>query len=485
MAIQFTPGTTLATEIREGDRSSVEVVDAYLERIHEYNDELNAYITVLEDDAREAAHQADQALRNGDEVGPLHGVPVAIKDLTAFKSGVRHTFGCQAFSDNIADHTAAFVQRLEDAGAIVLGKTNTPEFGHRPTTDNLLVGPTSTPFDLEKNAGGSSGGSAAAVAAGMTALGQGGDAGGSVRIPAALCGVYGLKPSFGRIPQPSQPNAYRNHTPFIDKGPITRTVKDAAVMLEVMAGPHPRDPFSVPGDDSDFVAATEQAIDGLEIAYSPQLGGFPVSSTVANLVEDAVSAFGAAGADVTQIELDYGEPYETIREGARTPINHALRGMVHQNLRDVQDVDFLGKDRDAVPDSFLSGLEAGDHMTVGDVERMNRVRTIVFDAIQDVFAEYDLIVSPTLSVASVPNGVVGPTEVNGEEIDQFSDWILTWPFNLTGHPAASIPAGFTADGYPVGMQIVGERFGDATVIAASAAFEQQRPWHDAYSGLTN
>ena len=482
MEIPFASATMLAAEIRVGDRSPVDVVNAYLERIHERNDAVNAYITVTADEAREAARQAEKAIEAGEDVGPLHGIPVAIKDLTAFKEGVRHTFGCRVFADNEADHTAVFVERLEEAGAIVLGKTNLPEFGYRPTTDNLLVGPTSTPFDLEKNAGGSSGGSAAAVADGMTTIAQGGDAGGSVRIPAALCGVYGLKPTFGRIPQPARPNGFRNHTPFIDKGPLTRTVADAAVMLDVMAGPHPRDPFSVPDDGSDFVAATNRAVDGLDVAYSPLLGGFPVSDVVSDVVSDAVEVFEALDVDVDRIELDYGRPYEEIREDAHDPVMESLRAMVYQHLTDVADVDFLGKDRDDAPESFQTAIKAGRDITVGDVERMNRARTTVFDAVQDVFDEYDLLVSPTLAVASVPNGVVGPSTIDGRDVDPFADWTLTWPFNLTGHPAASIPAGFTDDGYPVGLQIVGRRFAEDTVLAASAAFESRRPWQDEYPG---
>lgn len=482
MEVPFASATTLAAEIRAGDRSPVDVVDAYLDRICDRNDAINAYITVTADEARKAAHEAKRAIDAGEDVGPLHGVPVAIKDLTAFKEGVRHTFGCQAFADNEADHTAVFVERLEAAGAIVLGKTNLPEFGYRPTTDNLLVGPTSTPFDPEKNAGGSSGGSAAAVADGMTAIAQGGDAGGSVRIPAALCGVYGLKPTFGRIPQPARPNGFRNHTPFIDKGPLTRTVADAAVMLDVMAGPHPRDPFSVPDDGSDFVAATERGVDGLKIAYSPRLGGFPVSDVVGDVVSDAVTVFDALDADVDCIELDYGRPYEEVREDAHDPIMESLRAMVHQHLTDVANVDFLGTDHDDAPESFQSAIEAGRDLTAGDFERMNRARTTVFDAVQDVFDEYDLLVSPTLAVASVPNGVVGPSTIDGKDADPFADWTLTWPFNLTGHPAASIPAGFTDDGYPVGLQIVGQRFAETTILAASASFEHQRPWQDGYPG---
>lgn len=182
------------------------------------------------------------------------------------------------------------------------------------------------------------------------------------------------------------------------------------------------------------------------------------------------------GADVDHIEIDYGRPYEEIRDEAWQPMFQALRAMLHRNLADVQNLDFLGDDRDQVPESLAGGVEAGCGLTVGEIERMYRVRTDVFDTIQDVFEEYDLLVSPTLAVGAVPSGVVGPSEIDGREIDAFSDWILTWPINLTGHPAASIPAGVTDDGHPVGMQLVGRRYADDTVLAAGATFEGRRPW---------
>jgi len=235
----FTSLTEIARRIDSGDASPVEVVDAYLERIDRRNETLRAYSTVIGEEARAEARAAENAIERGEETGPLHGVPIAIKDLFAFKKGVRHTFGSTVFEDFVPDRTSPVVERLENAGAIVLRKTNTPEFGNRPTTDNTLVGTTRTPFDIDRTAGGSSGGSAAAVADGLAAAAQGSDAGGSVRIPAACCGVYGFKPTFGRVPNGNPANAFAEHTPFIQHGPLTRTVGDAALLLDVMAGPHP------------------------------------------------------------------------------------------------------------------------------------------------------------------------------------------------------------------------------------------------------
>ena len=478
------PAAELASRIRTGTLSPVDVVEAHVDRIRALDDSLSAFVTVTEAHARAVAADAEAAVARGDDLGPLHGVPLALKDLTGFKAGVRHTFGCRLFDEYVPDFSAAFVERLEAAGAIVVGKTNTPEFGHRPTTDNLLVGPTRNPFDPSKNAGGSSGGSAAAVAAGMTALGQGGDAGGSIRIPAALCGVYGLKPSFGRVPQTPRPNAFLHATPFIDKGPLTRTVADAALMLDVMAGPHPRDPFSLPDDGSDFVGACNRPVDDLTVAYSPDLGAFRVSSAVRTAVEDAVDSLERAGATVDRVDVDFGWSLDELREGVRKPLAGRLAASVAGNVEREYDLDFFGADADAIPESFANRIRIGRALTRTDLERAKRLRTDVFDAVEDVFEAHDLLATPTLAVASVPNGIVGPSAVDGKPIDPESDWLLTWPFNLTGHPAASVPAGFTSSGHPVGLQLVGRRFDESTVLAASAAIERERPWADTYQRIS-
>lgn len=480
----FSPAWKLANQIREGDVSPITVVNAHLKRIEARNDDLNAFITVAEEHARTQAQEAERALETGSSIGPLHGVPVALKDLTAFREGMRHTFGCRAFSDNIATHTAEFVQRLEDAGAIVIGKTNTPEFGHKPVTDNLLVGPTSTPFDLERNAGGSSGGSAAAVADGMTAIAQGGDAAGSVRIPAAFCGVYGLKPSFGRIPESARPNAFQYHSPFICKGVLTRSVKDAAIALEVMAGPNARDPFALPNDGGDYVGAIERPIDEWSIAYSSDLGVFPVAESVRTCIEDALSAFEREGATVDPIDVGFGHSLETLRDRTRFGLMQAFTAKIADSITQRTGIDFLGEHAADVPEEFRERIRAGQEYSPVDISRMNQVRTAMFDGVQTIFEDegYDLLVTPTVSVPPIRNGSLDDVRVDGNPVHPRADWLLTWPFNMTGHPAASIPAG-RVDGLPIGMQLVGPRFGDETVITASTAFERRRPWIESYAAL--
>ncbi|WP_136603250.1 amidase [Salinigranum halophilum] len=482
----YTSASVLASRIRRGDLSPVDVVDACLERIEARNEDINAFVTVLGDDARERAREAEAAVRRGEELGPLHGVPIAIKDLFDFKAGVRNTMGSVPFAEFVPEESATYVRRLEEAGAIVLGKTNTPEMGHKGTTDNRLFGPTSTPFDLERNAGGSSGGSAAAVADGLVPIAQGSDGGGSVRIPAAWSGVYGFKATYGRVAQAIRPDAFLSHTPAIHAGPLTRTVEDAALMLDVMTGPDPRDPLSMPEEPHDFRGAVRRGVEGMQVAYSPDFDIFPIDERVRAVVDDAVTAFETAGATVEEISLGLTHDQMELADLWLREIGILYHSAV-EGFKD-EGLDLLGDHRDELTPEFADLLAETRDQSIVDYKRDEHLRTEVYDALQDVFTveEYDLLVTPTLAVPPVKNdedemgSTVGPAEVNGEPVDPLIGWCLTYPINFTGHPAASIPAGFTDGGLPVGLQLVGDRFDDETVFAASGAFERVRPWHDAY-----
>ncbi|WP_049901438.1 amidase [Halococcus agarilyticus] len=464
----------IARRIRDGDLSPTEVVEAHLDRIHERNARTNAFVTVTDDLARETAAAAERAIDDGEPLGPLHGVPIAIKDL-ADVEGVRTTDGSLLFADRVADADSPFVARLRSAGAIVVGKTNTPEFGLGTTTDNLLVGPTGTPFDPDRVAGGSSGGAAAALGDSLVPLAPGSDAGGSIRIPASLCGVYGLKPTYGLVPNVTRPNAFADHTPLSHNGPMARTVEDAALSLDVMAGAHPRDPFSIPAQEK-YHAAVDRPIDGMKIAYSPEMGTFPVEPAVRETLDDAVSAFERAGATVDEVDPDLGHD-----QGEIVDAYYTMATVRWQSLFDdleAQGFDPRGEDRDRVRPYLADLVVDTEEPTVREYKRADVVRTHVFDGLQDCFEEYDLLVTATLGTTAFPHGEE-PTRIDGVEIEPLRGWVLTQPYNFTGHPAASVPAGFV-DGLPVGMQIAGRRHADATVIAASAAFERQRPWHDRY-----
>jgi amidase/aspartyl-tRNA(Asn)/glutamyl-tRNA(Gln) amidotransferase subunit A len=293
--LAYMTATGLAARIRRRELSPVEVVDAFIDRIQARNQGLNAFVYLGFDDARQRAREAEQAVVSGAELGLLHGVPTAIKDLFDFKPGWPATFGgIRALREFTLDISCAFAERIERAGAIVVGKTNAPVMGLRGTCDNYLFGPSRNPFAPSKNTGGSSGGSAAAVADGLLPLAEGTDGGGSIRIPASWCGAYGYKASFGRVPYINRPNAFAGINPFLFEGPITRTVEDAALALDALAGYDSRDPFSLDTGER-FTPAVGRSISGWRIAYSPDFDVFPVDQRVAEVVSSAVRAFEQAG----------------------------------------------------------------------------------------------------------------------------------------------------------------------------------------------
>jgi Asp-tRNA(Asn)/Glu-tRNA(Gln) amidotransferase A subunit family amidase len=467
----------IARRIRDGDLSPVEVVDATLAAIEERNERTNAFVTVTDERAREAAERAERAVESGERLGPLHGVPVAIKDLDDV-AGVRTTSGSKLFEDRVAEENAPFVDRLLDAGAIVVGKTNTPEFGLGCTTDNRVAGPTGTPFDPDRVSGGSSGGAGAALGDGLVPLAQGSDTGGSIRTPASFCGVYGLKPTFGRVPRVDHRNAFGDHTPFSHTGPMARTVEDAALMLDVMAGPHPLDPFSLPEPAVDYVAATRRPVDDLSIAYSPDLGIYPIDPAVREVLDDAVLAFEAAGATVERVDLDPDLTHENVLDAYYT-FATVLWESLFDALEEEGDLDPRGADRDRLAESTVETILEAETVSTREYKAADRTRTRVLELIEEILEEYELLATPTLAVPPFEIGDL-PTEVDGQPVEPRRGWLLTQPFNMTGQPAASIPAGLTDEGLPVGLQLVGGRLADDDVLAASAAFERVKPWRRHY-----
>lgn len=483
----FMPATELALRIRRRELSPVEVVDTFIDRIEKRNPSLNAFVFLGFDDARKRAKAAEQALMTGEPLGPLHGVPTAMKDLFDFKPGWTSTFGgVRAFKDLVIDAYCAYAERIEKAGAILLGKTNSPVMGFRGTCDNYLFGPSHNPFNLAKNTGGSSGGSAAAVADGLVPLAEGTDGGGSIRIPASWCGVYGYKASYGRIPVLLRPNAFGSNIPFIFEGPLTRTVDDAALALTALAGYDSRDPFSL-DEQVDFLGATRRSLRGWKIAYSPDFDVFPVDARVSQIVGKAVRAFEEAGAHVEEVRLG-------IQRHQRELSDLWCRLIIPLSVAAFEDfkqhgTDLLKDHRDDFPPQFLEWLERGYKLSALDVIRDQEMRTEIYDAIQGVFANYDLLVTPTLACLPVDNAndgnTVGPTEINGEAVDPLIGWCMTYFINYSGHPAASIPAGLSEDNLPVGMQLIGRRYADVDVLTASATFERLRPWSATYTRCAN
>jgi amidase len=479
--LAFTTVVELAGRIRRRELSPVEVLEATIERIEARNPSLNALVYLGFDDARAAAHDAESALTSGAAVGLLHGVPAAIKDLFDFKPGWPATFGgIRALRDFKLDTYCAFAERAEQAGAILVGKGNSPVMGFRGVCDNPLFGPSCNPFDTSRNTGGSSGGCAAAVADGLLTFAEGTDGGGSIRIPASWCGIYGYKQSFGRVPYISRPNAFGGTDPFLFEGPLTRTVEDAALVLTAIAGYDPRDPLVI-DDRADFTGAVRGSIEDMRIAYTPNYDVFPIDRRVAGVVADAVRVFEDAGAHVEEVELG-------IRRDQRELSDLWCRLIMPINVAGIEGlkaagIDLLRDHADDLPPQYREWLDRGYALTALDIANDQAMRTEVFDALQEVLGRYDLIVGPTLSALPVENGndgnTVGPAEVEGVAVDPLIGWCPTYLVNYTGHPAASVPAGM-ADGLPVGMQIIGRRYADADVFAASGTFERLRPWRDTY-----
>jgi amidase len=465
----------LAAAFRTGEASSLAAVAATLDRIDAGDH--NAYVTVLPGSARRRARRADRAAAAGEDLGPLHGVPVAIKDLRDRKAGVRNTLGLAALSDNAAETDSIPVERLEAAGAVVVGTTNTPALGHTIKTDNRLVGATPTPFDGERSAGGSSGGSAAAVAAGLAALATGSDIGGSLRVPAACCNVVGLKPTLGRVPSNSPLDAFDVHSPAMVGGPIARSVADVALGFDVLAGLDHRDPFSVPREGT-VRGATDRPAASLSVAYSPDLGLQPVAPAVREPVAAAVDDFAAAGGTVADVTPSL-PAVATLRSAYYTQVGGYFRA-VASRVEDRYGVDVETAD---VAETLRStvGLAAGT--PAAEARAANGPRRAAYRAVEEALDGHDALVTPTLTVPPYGSHLADgyPTRIDGRRVDGIpTDAMLTWVFNLTGHPAASVPAGVTDGGLPVGLQVVGRRYAESDVLAVAGALERARPWHDRY-----
>ncbi len=472
----------LAALIRARELSPVEVMQAVIARIEARNPSLNAMVFTDFDGALAAAREAEQAVMAGGELGPLHGVPTAMKDLFDFKPGWPASLGgIRALKDWRPDMYCPFVERIEAAGAIFVGRCNSPTLGFRGVTDNYLFGPTSNPFDVTRNPGGSSGGSAAAVADGLVPFAEGTDGGGSIRIPASWSGIYGYKASFGRVPLNSRPDAFTPAGCFIHEGPLTRTVEDAAIAMTALSGYDSRDPYSLNGK-VDYLGALGRGIAGKRIAWTPDFGVYPVEPVIVETCLDALAAFRDAGAIVEEVDFGIKRDHLELADLWCKLIMPLTVGALETFK--AAGVDLMGQHRDDFPPELLAWIDRTYAMSVKDLLAAQAVRTEIYDAVRNVLDRYDFIVSPTLAALPVKNGTdgntLGPASINGEKVERLIGWCMTYFINFTGHPAASIPAGLAPGNLPVGLQIVGQRYADDDVFAASAAFERHRPWLDSY-----
>lgn len=453
----------LAGLIRQRELKPSELMDATLRRIEQLNPKLNAFCALRPEQAMAEARAMDQKIARREELGPLAGLPLGVKDLED-AVGLPTTFGSVPFKDNVPEQDSVMVGRLRAAGAIVIGKTNAPEFGYAGLTKNRLFGVTRNPWNLERTPGGSSGGSSAAMASAMSALVTGSDGGGSIRIPACYVGCFGLKPSHGRIPEPPM----LGMAGFIDTavvGTITRTVRDTAMFIDTAVGYHPSDPDSLPHPGISYQAVLDRLPKKLRIAFHPDFGR-EIQRDVAREVAAAADVFKQLGHDVTVLS---DTPPETGRTWLRLG---AVSGYAML-------YDYIEQGRSEFGRAFLSGTEAAKDIKWDKIGRALRNRVDFNRWVQRVFERFDLLLTPTLPTEAFAAKGPPPSEINGKPLGDLMDAIVfTYPFNLSGHPAATVRAGLTDNQLPCGLQIVAERHRDDLVLQAAYAYEQARPWND-------
>jgi Asp-tRNA(Asn)/Glu-tRNA(Gln) amidotransferase A subunit family amidase len=464
LELSYTPATELLRKMQRKEISPVEIVRNALDRIEEVNPTLNCFCFTYPEEAMEKARAAERALAAGEKVGPLHGIPVAIKDLTPTR-GKRTTLGSRLYENWVPDHDAVIVERLENAGAIMVGKTTTPEFAAFSFTASPLWGITRNPWNLGYSPGGSSGGSSAAVAAGCVPMAEGCDMGGSVRIPAAFCGIVGLKPSFGRIPFEILPSQFDALSHF---GPLSRTVEDSALFLAVTQGPDNRDIQSLsPALEPPLVRSKD--VRGLKLALTPDYGYYEVDPEILRNLYETADLLRSLGAEVEEVKL-----------GLTSEVNRA-----YYKHWTVYIATFFGhhlkneREREMLDPLVIRQMEEGFTHNAVDFKQAEIVRTRLWQAFAPIFETYDALLCPTTAVPGLAHDETdfdfGFMRPNG----RFRGLHLTEHFNMLGQcPALSVPSGYTKAGLPTGMQIVGRRYDDVGVLRIGAALEEARHWTD-------
>lgn len=460
----FMSAVEAARRIRDRELSPVDYVRAVLSAIEASQDHLNAYVTVCPAEALEAAQTAEDAAKRGTSFGPLHGIPVSVKDLVAV-DGLYNKQGSLLFAEDVADHDAPAVARLKAAGAIVVGKTTTPEFGHKGLTDCLLTGITRNPWHLDHTPGGSSGGASAAVAAGLAPLAVGTDGAGSIRGPAASAGIVGLKPTRGWVPHEARGEPFSNQS---YTGPMTRTVSDAALMLDVMAGPDTCDPWSLAkGEPPPQPALYGNDLTGLVIGYAEKMANPEIDPEVADNTAAALAVFEDLGARIEPVpdDIDWAEPAGRV---------------LYQSAFHVMTGAMTPEEREQLTPSLQTFAEWGGKFTLADRAAAEAARGALYHRVQDLMSTFDFLMSPTAACPPLKADFDATSDVviNGQPcgITRQSWTAYQYPFNLTGNPALSVPSGFTKAGLPTGLQIIGPWWSDHQLLRLGARLESAKPW---------
>ncbi|HEV8365130.1 MAG TPA: amidase [Gemmatimonadaceae bacterium] len=450
----FMPATELVARMRRGQVSAREVMKAHLAQIERINPQVNSVVTLVADAAMAAAAQADEDIARKRPLGPLHGLPIAHKDLVD-TAGIRTTRGSPFFRDNVPAKDAEIVTRIKRAGALTLGKTNTPEFGAGSHTFNTVFGATKNPYDLTKTCGGSSGGAAVSLACGMMPIADGSDTGGSLRNPAAWCNVVGFRPSPGRVASDS--TAW---SPLSVSGPMARNVADVALFLSAIAGPTARNPLAISEDPSRFAAKLGRDFKGVRVAWYKGLGGIPFEPELKRVIEANRSAFESLGCIVEEAEPDFAgvdEAFPTLRHLS-----------YHSNYA------AMARERpDWIKDTIKWEIAEAERQTSADVAKAFVRQSRMYAQSAEFFERYEYFVLPVTQLAPFDVTIAYPTQVAGEPMRTYIDWMRScWYITFMANPAISVPGGFTANGLPVGLQIVGRHRNDWSVLQIAQAFEQ-------------
>jgi Asp-tRNA(Asn)/Glu-tRNA(Gln) amidotransferase A subunit family amidase len=454
--VPYTSALKLRGAIAHKQLSAVEVMEQTLARMESVEPAIGAFVTTTFDEAMEAARAADAALSKGWAPGALHGLPISVKDGIDV-AGVRTTHGSLTTPNGPASADAIAVERIRAAGACVIGKTNTTEFGLKAGGgDSPVAGVTRNPWDVSKTPGGSSTGAAASVAAGVTPFALGTDGGGSIRIPASFCGVFGIKAQFGRVPLfPPDVSMLGHHAP------VARTVRDAAMLLGAIAGLDARDPFSVTGPVPNFLSTCDEPVEGMRVAWSPTLGYAKPAPEVVDIALDAVRVFESLGCEVDLVDEVMGNPIDLWNAEVLVGASYEL-------------AEVMERSRDLLDPAVAEYLDGATEQTVRDYASKRRGRNELREEVRHLFENNDLLLTPTLPVPPFSAGRNVPEELSDRGLISWAYY--TYPFNLTGNPAASVPCGFTEDGLPVGLQIVAGNHREGNVLRAAATLEEERPW---------
>jgi amidase len=454
--ICFATATELAARIQRKELSAYEVVQAHLDQIERVNPKVNAIVTLVAEQALAQARAADEAQAHGAKLGPLHGLPIAHKDLTATK-GIRTTQGSPIFKDFVPDVDDLIIERLHAAGAITIGKTNTPELGAGSQTFNPIFGATLNPYDTSRTCGGSSGGAAVALACGLQPLADGSDMGGSLRNPANFCNVVGFRPSPGRVPTWPKQTAW---SPFSVQGPMARTVQDVALMLTAIAGPDPRSPIAIREPGALFAQPLARDFKGVRVAWSRNLGRFPVDPQVTAVLESQRSVFTDLGCVVEEGEPDFRDADEIFKVWRAWSFAASF-------------AELLKTHRNQIKDTVIWNVEEGLKLTGPQLATADAKRTELFHRVREFMERYEYLILPVSQAPPFPVTQPYITEINGVTMPTYIDWMQSCYFiTVTGHPAISAPCGFTPEGLPVGVQIVGRHQADFNVLQLAYAFEQ-------------